>query len=210
VARAADVVRFLKLCRRFGAAGNMPNVRDRSMAENIAWILDHHGPGAKIVVWAHNGHVSHNPAEPGTGSMGSELERRFGDDHVVFGFSFDRGSFQAIYRSPTGVADGKPGLRPFTVGPAQPGSVDRLLARAGIRRFVIDLREAPSEGPVADWLAAPHPMRSIGAIFAEETERQFYTRTILPDHYDAVIFMDSTTRARPNRLTREKFAMPPP
>ena len=30
--------------------------RDASMAANVKWILDH-SPGAKIVLWAHNGHV---------------------------------------------------------------------------------------------------------------------------------------------------------
>ncbi|HUD72672.1 MAG TPA: erythromycin esterase family protein, partial [Dongiaceae bacterium] len=31
--------------------------RDRSMAENVAWILDHN-PGRKVVLWAHDGHVA--------------------------------------------------------------------------------------------------------------------------------------------------------
>src|SRR5262249_6994699 len=31
--------------------------RDQSMADNIKWILDHN-PTAKIVLWAHNGHVA--------------------------------------------------------------------------------------------------------------------------------------------------------
>ncbi len=31
--------------------------RDKSMAENVKWILDH-SPNAKIVLWAHNGHVA--------------------------------------------------------------------------------------------------------------------------------------------------------
>jgi erythromycin esterase-like protein len=30
--------------------------RDRSMADNVEWITDHN-PNAKIVIWAHNGHV---------------------------------------------------------------------------------------------------------------------------------------------------------
>ena len=38
-------------------ARSNPRIRDRSMAENVKWILDEN-PGAKIALWAHNGHVS--------------------------------------------------------------------------------------------------------------------------------------------------------
>jgi hypothetical protein len=34
-----------------------PMERDRAMADNVAWILDHAPAGTKIVLWAHNGHV---------------------------------------------------------------------------------------------------------------------------------------------------------
>ena len=37
---------------RSGEAGH-----DRSMAENVKWILDHSN-GAKVVVWSTNGHVA--------------------------------------------------------------------------------------------------------------------------------------------------------
>src|SRR5262249_1106720 len=48
--------------------------RDKSMAENIGWILDHEAPGSKMVVWAHNGHVAKGP---GSTSMGSYLFKSF-------------------------------------------------------------------------------------------------------------------------------------
>lgn len=209
---AADVATYLQVCRE---RANMPaaprNVRDVSMAENVAWILERHGPDAKIVTWAHNGHVSHEPVERGTGPMGAELQAMFGDDHLVFGFSFNQGEFQAIHRpSDPGIWDGGPSLRPFTVGPAEPGSVDRVFAGAASPRYVIDLRTAPDTGPVAAWLATPRPLRMIGAVFTPEHETSFYRIGVLPEHYDVVIFLETTTRARPTRLTREKFGMPEP
>src|SRR5205823_4350745 len=33
------------------------NVRDRHMAETLGRLLDHHGPGAKAIVWEHNTHI---------------------------------------------------------------------------------------------------------------------------------------------------------
>jgi erythromycin esterase len=66
--------------------------RDESMAENVKWIADH-SPGAKLVLWAHNGHVSHS----GYGkisSMGGYLRGMFGHDMVNFGLAFNEGSFR--------------------------------------------------------------------------------------------------------------------
>jgi erythromycin esterase-like protein len=207
---AREVEQFVGMCDELNEMpppDRMLNVRDRCMAENVAWILEHEGPQSKIVAWAHNGHVSHSPAAPGTGSMGAELARRFGDDLVVFGFAFDKGGFQAIYRPLDGQWDGGPGLRPFNVGPAQPGSVDRVFSGAGLPLFVIDLRLAPESGPVADWLAAPHLMRAIGAVFSPDGESNFYNHLVVPQAYDAIIFLESTTAARPTRLTRKKFGL---
>src|SRR6266568_502333 len=68
--------------------------RDASMADNVKWILDH-SPGAKIVLWAHNGHVS-TGGYRGYEPMGAALRKMFGSQMLVFGFAFNEGSFQAI------------------------------------------------------------------------------------------------------------------
>jgi erythromycin esterase-like protein len=60
--------------------------RDQCMAENVKWIADHN-PNAKIVIWAHNGHVAFG-GWPGYEPMGSALRKMFGDKMVVFGFAF--------------------------------------------------------------------------------------------------------------------------
>jgi erythromycin esterase len=103
------------------------------MAQNIKWILDQN-PKAKIVLWAHNGHVAKNFGW-GYKTMGSSLREMFGEQMVVFGFAFNQGSFQAIER-------GK-GLHDFTVAPAPAGSLDATLAATGIPLLAIDLRRFP-------------------------------------------------------------------
>jgi erythromycin esterase len=104
--------------------------RDRSMADNIKWILDNN-PGAKIVLWAHNGHVS-TGGYRGYEPMGASLRTMFGDQMVVFGFAFNQGSFQA--------RDQGKELRDFTVPPAPAGSLDATFAATGIPLFALDLR----------------------------------------------------------------------
>jgi erythromycin esterase-like protein len=174
-----------------------PNVRDRSMAENVAWILEQEGPGSRIVLWAHNAHVTREPSAPGTGSMGSELARLFADDYFVFGFSFNQGAFQAISMPPEGGVEPKKDLLQFTVGPALEGSVDEVFSQAKLPFFIADLCSRPDNEPAAVWLYEKHKMRSIGAVFAFETEGRYYNEVILPECFDAIIFIDKITRARP-------------
>lgn len=193
----AKILMVMSEYRAKGVGNTVENVRDRCMAENIAWVLEHEGPQAKIVCWSHNGHAFMPDPKPGQGAlvMGSYLEREFGDAHVVIGFSFNQGAFQAV----PGPRTGKMGLSEWTVGPAKDGSIDATFAKAGVPMFAIDLRAAPA-GPVKDWLARAHPMRMIGALFDPAVEStNFYSPTTLVPWYDAIIFIDTTTRARPLR-----------
>ena len=162
--------------------------RDQSMADNVKWILDH-SPEAKIVLWAHNGHVS-TGSFGSYGTMGSWLRKTFRSQMVVFGFAFNQGSFQAIEQ-------GK-GLHDFTVAAASAGSLDSNLAATGIPLFALDLRSAPQSGPVSEWLKAPHPARSIGAIYSEDSAAQYMTRLNAPESFDGLLFVEKTTAARKN------------
>jgi erythromycin esterase-like protein len=158
--------------------------RDASMAANVKWILDR-SPGSKIVLWAHNGHVMAR-----SGSMGGALREMYGGQMVVFGFSFNQGSFQAI-------SLGR-GLQDFTVPPAPAGSLDATLAASGIPLFALDLRTAPKTGPVAEWLSAEHPTRSIGAVYSESSPNAYMVKQVTPQAFDALLFVEKTTAARKN------------
>jgi erythromycin esterase-like protein len=155
--------------------------RDRSMAENIKWILDQN-PKAKIVLWAHNGHVATSGIR-GYAPMGGDLRRMYGDQMVVFGFAFNRGSFQAI---------GSGSLRDWTVAAAPEGTLDAKLASAGIPLFALDLRGAPA------WLNENHRARMIGAVYSDENEQSYWNDMIAAKAYDALLFVDNTTAARKN------------
>ena len=156
--------------------------RDRSMADNVKWILDQN-PGAKIVLWAHNGHVATRGFSYET--MGAALRRMYGSDMVVFGFSFNQGSFQAI-------AQGGGGLKNFTVPPAPSGSLDATLAAARLPLFAVDVRAAP------EWFRQARGSRQIGAIYPEAEPYAFIADIVAPEAYDAVLFVEATTVARKN------------
>jgi erythromycin esterase len=174
------------------AAGGTFNARDEAMAANLEWILETEPADTRIVVWAHNGHVSRHGSEAML-PMGSHLDRSLGDDYLVLGFVFNQGSFQAIDWT-QGQGKGQ-GLIEHSVGPAPAGHLGAAFARSGMQIFVLDLRGIPAAGPVASWFGVPHPMREIGAVFAGE--EQMSHPVVLSDHYDGVIFVNETTRAQP-------------
>jgi erythromycin esterase len=162
--------------------------RDQSMADNVKWILDNN-PNAKIMLWAHNGHVS-TAGGLGFEPMGAFLRKMFGAQMVVFGFAFNQGSFQAVELNK--------GLRDFTVGPAPAGSLDATLAAAAIPLFALDLRGIPTGSPVAAWLAEPHKTRSIGAVFSQDSAGQYLLDMSAHQSFDAILFVEKTTAARKN------------
>lgn len=171
------------------AAGSI--IRDRAMAENVRWILNHEGPSAKIVLWAHNYHVSAaNTDKPVT--MGEHLRTTFGQQMVVFGFAFNQGGFQAIempFPSATG-------LRSFVVGPAREDSFDAMFASTGLHMAVIDLRKTANAGDVGGWLNEPRATRSFGAAYSEQAGPGFFGNSVMPKLYDALFFIEATTAAR--------------
>lgn len=172
----------------------MSIIRDRSMAENIGWILKHEGQDTKMVVWAHNGHVSTRSTANMT-SMGAHLRKMFGQDMIVFGFAFNQGSFQAL-EFPQTLASEK-GLRSFSVGPAPEGSLDSTLAAAGLSVAAINLHALPEVGTVTEWFHLPQKTRSIGAIYSKQFEKAFFTADEVTRLYDAVLFVETTASARP-------------
>lgn len=157
-------------------------VRDRWMAANVKWILDHEPAGAKVVLWAHNGHVTAEPPRyfPG-GTMGMHLRRIYGDAMRIFGFAFDRGSFRA-------------GNDVYEALPAKPASFDGALAAAGLPLFMLDLRTAT--GVARRWVESPLEHRSIGLAYDPETPGNDWVTVHPVRSYDAVIFVAATTPTR--------------
>jgi len=162
-------------------------VRDRAMAENVRWILDREGPDARMVIWAHNGHVAIDSL-----LMGGYLRNSLGADMVVFGFAFGRGGFLAV----EGPAPSRRGLVAFQVPPLADSTLDGALSRTGLSVAAFDLRQLPASGPAAEWFAKPHGTRSIGSmaigLFGSVGSQ------VVPRLYDVLLYVDSTSPSRPN------------
>jgi erythromycin esterase len=172
--------------------------RDRAMAENASWLLEQAGPRAKIVLWAHNGHV-----QTEYGWMGGFLREKHGEQMVVFGFAFNQGSFHA--------SDGRTGVVVHTVGPAPNDSYEALLGILGPSRLILDLRRLRPGSREAAWFAGPHPMRMIGGVYGvisdlppdhpvvQRHHRSYFRPTRLSETYDVIIYFQDTTPTVPVR-----------
>ncbi len=181
--------------------------REKLMAENIDWILQHEGPGTKAVVWAHNQHVR-SDCDKHHAAMGCFVRRSFGHDLVVFGFAFNRGSFHAL-PWPATIEDRQ---RPFEVRPAADSSLDGTLAQAGFSIAAVDLRNIPA-GPVADWFDQPRLTLSTGVGYSEHWVREVTARPMtVRRSYDALLFVDSTSPShlRPDGIWPARVVLPAP
>jgi erythromycin esterase-like protein len=155
--------------------------RDECMARNVQWILDHQPKGARMVLWAHNGHVCRLKAFWNR-TMGACLHDVYGKDQVVVGFAAGEGQYTAIQSSK--------GLR--SDNPLQPppeASYEAFFRATGIPRFLLDLRQASKDDPASAWLKRSHPFRSIGALAMDEQ----FALANLCSLYDAIIYLDQTS-----------------
>ena len=148
--------------------------RDQAMAANIDWIAQQN-PGAKIVVWAHDYHVSRT-----SGAMGLYIAANHGKDYVVFGQIFHAGTYNAYN-------NGR--LVPNVATPSFPGTVEYVLHSAGMPQFILDLRAASLADPGSSWLLNGAEYRTISALAGDGFG---FTNQLTKD-YDVMIFFDQTS-----------------
>ncbi len=151
-------------------------VRDLAMAENVGWILKQN-PGAKIVLWAHNSHISRQAS-----MMGQHLDKRYRDDYLAMGFATRRGEY---------FAGGSKQLASHTLQKPPDDSIEHFLHAAGEPRLILDIRQASPGSPASGWLCVYRPFRSLGAL---AMKRQFHD-TNVQQLYDVLIYIEDTTAA---------------
>jgi erythromycin esterase-like protein len=157
-------------------AKEQPKRRDEFMADNIDWLLEQN-PQAKIILWAHNGHIAR-----ADGAMGGHLAKRHGESLCVIGFATGTGKYRAFAA----------GEAKFAVLPLQsppPDSIESVFAAAGLPIFALDLRPARRATGPEKWFAEKHLHRIIGS---GEMKQQFSPRE-MGREFDAMIWIARTS-----------------
>ncbi|HEX8563211.1 MAG TPA: erythromycin esterase family protein [Flavobacterium sp.] len=167
------------------------NIRDRHMMQTIKRLLDFHGPGSKMIIWEHNTHVGDarytDMAAGGMVNVGQLVREEYGRENVfIVGFGSYRG--KVIAAESWGAK-----VRTMTVPRARKDSWEELLHRGGEHDrmlFSDEIRKIPQ-------LMKPMGHRAIGVQYNPFYESGNYVPTIIPDRYDAFLFIDETSALRP-------------
>jgi erythromycin esterase len=173
------------------------NVRDRHMDETLTRLLEHYGPGARGVVWAHNTHVGDaratDMADAGEVNLGQLARERHGADRVVLvGFGSHRGTVVA------GDAWGAP-MATMPVPPARPHSLEDVLHATAPPRALFVFPADGEQRP--DLLTEELDHRAIGVVYHPERERWGnYVPTVLGERYDAFCWFDESRAVHPLHL----------
>ena len=168
------------------------NYRDSYMAENTVWVREFMGTDEKVALWAHNEHIANNYYYGSSGSIGMYLKNQFGDDYQILGFSFAKGSFNAIFQN----SDGSYGqLQTFTVD-SDPvyNSINQIFYHAQYDDFIFRLSDMPPDSQLRNWLLENRRIISIGSIFNDNIRGYYHTQPLL-EFYDVFIHFNFTSAA---------------
>lgn len=164
--------------------------RDKSMADNLIWYMNEINPNDKIVLWAHDVHISRgdHPGELNNmhlgRSMGCHLSKRYQSDYKSFGIF----TFQGSYRAFETYAYQNLIESPLFTSPR--GSIEEAMHQVAERKkqncLFFDLDRSQ------DWLNERLPVRFANHV---SYDYAYWTRYSIPYQFDGVFFIDSTSSA---------------
>jgi erythromycin esterase len=168
------------------------NTRADHFHATVNRLMDYYGSGARAVVWAHNTHIGDARATPmatsGSRNIGQLLREQHGEEAVVLvGFGTHRGRVLA------GDSWGSP-MRRMTIPEAPPGTYEYLFNCIGYDAALLVFTPEHREGP----MAAQRGHRAIGVVYNPRQEYPGnYVPTVMPQRYDAFIFIAETENLTP-------------
>lgn len=171
--------------------GHWSLFRDKAMADNINWLLDSRFPDLKIVVWAHDVHISRgdhpNPQLNlnNSISMGSFLSKRWTTNFRSYGLATAEGAYLAMtsYTNFTKVNC------PLFNAPR--GSLDEALHRiAKTKQSNLLFLALPR---TLDWLSAAMPKRFANHV---SIDYGYWERISLPYQFDGIFFVNRSNPAQ--------------
>lgn len=166
------------------------NIRDTHMVETIQSLLDYHGKGSKIIVWAHNTHIGDASAttmkSDGSINLGQLLrEQNDGKDVYAIGFGTHSGTVIAA-------DDWADPFEVMTVPPAKKKSWEDLLHKSGAFNKYL-LFNDKNRSLFNHWI----DHRAIGVTYDSNYEQYNYVPSKISERYDAYIHLDQTTALKP-------------
>ena len=142
--------------------------RDEYLAQNIDWLFKTCG-GRKIILSADNTHVT-----KASGKMGSFLSDWYGTKYLVFGFTFNNGSYSAYGPE-----------KYYEVHPSYMGTYEYFFSKSKFKNYLLDIRTI-NNIPMLNTTAG---FRSIGSQPQETTQ---FTEISLKRHFDVIAYIENS------------------
>lgn len=162
-------------------------IREQAMADNLRWVLERHGPEARVIVLAHNIHVGRAPVDvaiPGRPvldsipSIASLLDADLGDGMFAISCLYGAAAWPEEVSTDT-------------------TTVEHRLGQSGLRKFLLGLRSVPADGLVAEWLRSAQRFKAEGGIAVCSPAATF----------DALFYVDSLHRTTPGRVAAQRLGL---
>lgn len=153
--------------------------RDRSMADIVRRTLEQN-PKAKIILWAHIGHLVREQ-----GWMGGHLETMFPGQMKVLGLSVGRGECLIRFKNTSQIGG-------YQLKPTPPGSFESFFEAIGQPIFMIDLKRAVPGSAESAWLAEERPFRIV-----DWEGNEWFDPVVIRKACDAIIYIDRGTPSVP-------------
>jgi erythromycin esterase len=177
---AVNAERYYQVMMRGGEAAW--NIRDRHMSETVNRLMGFHGNEAKIIIWEHNTHIGDARATDMKRSGLINVGQLIKEEHSAAGvYRIGFGSYEG-----TVLAGGHWGgeVKKMRLPQAKEGSWEHLLHQTGGNRIILS-KDIES-------LNSPLGHRAVGVVYDPDFEHGNYVPSILPERYEAFIFIDKT------------------
>jgi erythromycin esterase len=199
---ASNAEKYYRAMMQRGAASW--NIRDEHMVSTIERLMKFHGKEAKVIVWEHNTHIGDaratEMASEGMVNVGQLIrEQHLSDGVVAVGFGSYKGSVVAG-------REWGDSMRKIKVPEAVEGSWEHAfhLAGDGKNKLVL-LNNLKNEECLSSYIGH----RAIGVVYNPEHERfGNYVPSLLPERYDAFIFLDETSALHPIHIQPDGHEIP--
>ncbi|HEX6427307.1 MAG TPA: erythromycin esterase family protein [Niastella sp.] len=164
--------------------------RDEIMGDRINYYAA--DPGAKIVVWAHSGHISKSAwLNDELGLMGATVSKKFPADYMAIGISGGQGSYSYIknrfinndHRFTDSLFNGN-------LHKSKVGSWNELLMGNAAENYFLDFSKLNTTE--RNELDKKRPLKMMGYGKESDTEKEYYDVS-LGQLFDVLIFLKNTT-----------------
>lgn len=175
------------------------NLRDQHMFDTIQFLLEHHGPSSKIIIWEHNSHIGNALATQmgsiGEHNVGQLCRQKFGKDAYLVGLMTDHGTVAAASHW------GGP-MQVISLQPTRADSYETLFHQTGLPHFLLPLRNQNEE--LLNALQRPRLERAVGVLYLPQSERtSHYFKANLAQQFDEVCWIDETHALTPTTFVTE-------